>query len=279
MLKASGIIAVFFFFFTVHVQARKIRLPKEELAREYVLPVFQGDRRTIVNRNIQLKYRLDLSGSALFRSDEPFYYPLAFLLESGFFVNEFHGVHLLGVYFNEGLSVTGNELVKGVTDQLDKGITLQMNTELVSHPWMAAFLSYTFVPFYGKFSLSKKLVPNFNFNFSVGVGGVFLAQQHCGACRESRREYTVTRPALLLKFNQKIFMNNQFYIHVNISFFSYYGPNPVQERLKRSSTQPLTKPLSIGDQTNLSLFDFSEDSKETLLIRNLVGAGLGLILF
>ena len=88
MIKVSRTIITFFFFtffFIVHVQARTIRLPKEELARQYVLPVFAGERRTTVNRNVQLHYKLDLSGSALFRSDEPFYYPLAFFTDLGFF--------------------------------------------------------------------------------------------------------------------------------------------------------------------------------------------------
>ena len=283
VLKASRLsIAVFYFsiiFFTLQTQARQIRLPKEELAREYVLPVFKGERRTVVNRNIQLQYKLDLSGSALFRSDEPFYYPASAMAELGFFFNEFHGLHLLGVYFGEGLSVTGQILANGVEDTQNQEITLQLNTELVSHPFLAAFLSYTLTPFYGKFSLSKKLVPNFNFNFSFGLGAMFLAQKHCGSCRESQREYTVARPALLLKLSQKIFMGRRFYIHTDISFFSYYGPNPLQEQLRRNKTQPLTKPLDISEQTNATLFDFSEHSKEVLLIRNLVGGGLGIILF
>lgn len=267
-------ILFFIFSFVISAEGSEIQFPTEELARDYMLPVFEGNPRATMNRRIVLKYKLDVFGSALFRGDEPFYFPLMFSPGLAFYFNEVHGVSASGVYFWPGLSTKGEQLLRTPTED-EKFAVVQFNAALVPHPQWGVFLNYVITPFYGKISFSKNLIVHFNISFSAGAGALNLVQNKCVQCtrRNMILESAAWRPAVWLGLKQRFFLKRRFYAYGEFGFFSYYGPNPVNENAKSAGSQPP------GDFLDPGLFYFEQDSREVFLFRNIIGGGLGVLLF
>ena len=265
---------LFILSFVVLTEGREIRFPTEELAREYMLPVFEGNPRATMNRKVVLKHKLDVFGAALFRGDEPFYFPLMFFPGIAFYFNEMHGVSITGVYFWPGLSSKGEQLLRTPTRDQQFAV-VQFNAALVPHPQWGVFAHYLLTPFYGKISLSKTLIVHFNLSISAGVGALNLVQNQCAQCTRGRvaLESVAWRPAVWLGLKQRFFLGRRFYTYGEFGFFSYYGPNPVNENAKSSNAHP---PEDFMDP---SLFYFERDSREVFLFRNVIGVGIGMLLF
>ena len=99
-----------------------IQFPDEELPSEYVFPVFKK-KRVVLNRNVSLDKRLEISLSTGFRADEPVYHFLSFAGTASFYWSEFGGLSLTGMYFWPGLSRNGQTL-------RDKGAPFPSETEM-----------------------------------------------------------------------------------------------------------------------------------------------------
>lgn len=238
----------------------EIRFPEEELESESVLPVFKNNKNVIMNQRVRLKHKLNFMGSIVHRSDEPFFAQLAFDGGVGFFFNEAHGIGLSAIYFQSGLSFIGKQLSTDGVLNKDTKQPVKFDAGLAPHPQYAIFFYYATVPFYGKLSFSKNIAVNFNISILGGGGGLLLAKRQRSGLMTLEQEKWV--PAAYLALNQKIFIGKQFYIHWGLNLVGYYGPNPIDKKLRNT-------PISI---------DF-EHFSNTVIIRLLAKCGIGILVF
>ena len=80
-----------------------IQFPDEELASEYVLPVFDRPQ-AVLNRNVSLTKRFEFLIAAGLRIDEPLYHVLGLSSAVVFHWSEFSGLGISGLFFMPGLS-------------------------------------------------------------------------------------------------------------------------------------------------------------------------------
>ena len=197
-------ILLFFSVFSVH--AVEIHFPDEELATESVLPLVETPE-VILNRNVRLKFRTELSLGLGIGLDEPFYlkyYPTGSIT---FALTESHAFNLEAFYFLPHLSSTGKDLKAG--KGLKSGQTF--DAQKVPYPQYSLFLNYLYTPYYGKISLAKKWVLNLSIYGFTGAGVVISNQNN-------------QFPALDLGFGKKLYFNKWFGVKTSIGFYGYYGP-------------------------------------------------------
>ena len=223
---------VFCFFLLIFVsmsgQAAVIQFPDQELASEYVFPVFKLPK-AVMNRHVTLSHRFEFRLAGAFRTDEPFYSPFSALSSLSFYWNESHGIGVSGLFFFPGLSGTGNTLKTGVTIKQTEKIDSYFDVRLAPHPFLAAFLHYQFSPLYGKISLTKSLVFNFALYSFFGMGAMGL--QH-GA------QPIQMIPATHFGIGQKFYFNRYFALDGGIDFLLYRGFNPVSREIQWKPGQP-----------------------------------------
>ena len=192
-----------FFAFSAH--SVKVHFPDEELAAESVLPLVDTSE-VILNRNISLKHRTELSLGLGIGLDEPFYfkfYPMGFVT---FSLTEIHAVGLAGGYFPPLLSSAGKDLREG------KGLEGKtFDPSKAPYPQYGIFLNYLYTPYYGKISLAKRGVLNLSIYGFAGAGLVVSNQND-------------QFPAFDLGFGKKLYFNKWLGVKASIDFFSYYGP-------------------------------------------------------
>ena len=272
-IRDKVIVAFFLMLLVCFSKGQEIRFPTEELARESVFPVFEDNNQATMNRKVSLKYKLDLFGSAFLRGDEPFYFRLLVSSGLGFYLSEKYGLSLTGFYFMPGRSANGKNLLS-VESKAEGYIPNRFDTTLAPHPQWAVFLNYVVSPFYGKISLSKKMVTNFNVSLSAGVGLIHLAQNECSLCESVSLTGVMWRPAVWLGIKQRIFLGKRFYFYSSFGFLTYYGPNPVNINIREASQPP-----PLADFTDPYVFYFGHDAREVFIFRNAVGGGLGMFFF
>ena len=283
--KAVGAQAalIVYCFFVSAVSAKVIHFPDEELAAEYVFPVFDNPQ-AVLNRNISLSKRLELALSAGLRVDEPLYHILNFSGRAVFYWNEFSGLGAAGLFFMPGLSPTGKKLrTEGVrvkkkprrkleqdnpppADSGDFNSNPQSDSRhkdvffdplLAPQPLFASFVNYYFSPWYGKVSVTKKVVFNFNL-YSFAGGGVM-------GFRHGPSELVIS-PAGQVGLGQKSYLNKWLAVDMGMSLMIYRGPNPISPLIVRDHTQssPLRPPY--------------KQFKKTIFVRFLVQAGLVILI-
>ena len=216
--------------FSPAVQAVKIYFPDEELATESVLPNVDIPA-VVLNRNITLKWRLELDLNFGWGLDEPFYnpnYPNAQLTIN---ITEVHSVSLLGIYYFPSLSSAGRSLKQG--KGLSDGKTFDPSK--APYPQMSAFLNYRYRPLYGKISLSKVL--NLNLSIYAFVGpGVIVSNQNDRF------------PAFNLGIGQNLYLTKWLGLRSDLGVQAYYGPS--------------TALLDLGDSVrNVRYSDLQADQK------------------
>ena len=211
-------------------RAVEVRFPEEELESESILPIFEHNANVTMNRRVQMKYKLNLSGSAAHRLDEPFYARFGVFGSLGFGISEVHGVRIFGGYFQPGLSSLGEQfqLVSDLKTKQQK----KFNVSFAPHPRYAFFVDYALTFFYGKISFSKSVVAHLNTSFAAGLGGLALVQQFSRNSDYSEAQWV---PAVHLALNQKVFLTKQFYLQGGLDFIGYYGPNPVNNDIVNNS--------------------------------------------
>ncbi len=255
---------LFFLCFPFSVESKEIRFPDEELAPESVLPVFENNTKSTMNRRVQLKNKLGVSGSFLGRMDEPFLHPVTLSGAVEFFFNETHGVRISSFYFWPGLSNIG---LSTATQTRDYSIAFDPGK--IHHPQLGFFFSYALAPFYGKISLATNLVANLNLSMYFGLGALAL-------------DYDVQHPsdeawtyAGLVELNQKVFIGRRFYLHGSLSFLIYHAPNPIWCRGPADYMGSDSCNLYANKRDVISY----EDAEKDILFRTIVGGGLGILLF
>ena len=241
-------------------EGKEIRFPDEELAPESVFPVFENNKQATMNRRVQLKNKLGISGSFLGRMDEPFLHPVTFSGAVEFFFNETHGVRISSFYFWPGLSSIGLSVISQTKD-FDPG--------KVHYPHFGFFFSYALTPFYGKISLATNAVVNLNLSMYFGLGALAL-DYDVQYSSDMRWAYSA-----LMELNQKVFIGRRFYFHGSLSFLIYHAPNPIWCRGGPGYTGNDSCNLYVNRRDVLSY----EETEKDILFRTIVGGGLGFYYF
>ena len=229
------------------VQAVKIYFPDEELATESVLPLTNKPN-MILNRNVPLRKALELSLGSGFGLTEPFYNTVYPQVQLGYSISNMHSIHLLGTFYIPGLSRSGGKLAEeGVVGKEGR---IYLDATKVAYPQYSVSLNYQYTPFYGKISLSKKLVLNLSI-YSFAGGGAIVSNDN---------NYF---PLFRLGIGQKLYFfkgsNMTVGLRGDLGMEMYYGPAVAR--------------LDLGeDQTKLS---YEEAEKK---INSNVVANVGLIL-
>ena len=227
-LKGKGFIFFFLIFSIFPAQAVKIQFPEEELASESVLPLIEPPQ-MVLNRNIPLKFRVELGLGMGFGLDEPFYfsyYPTGILT---FNLTEVHALSLTGTYFFPKRSSSAHCLSHDATvlsgEKLEDCKKIKKFDPLhAPYPQMMAFLNYQYTPFYGKISLAKNWVMNLSIYGFVGPGLVVSNQNN-------------QWPAGNFGIGQKLYINKWLGIRGDLGFYGYYGPTVAKLDMKGS--QPI----------------------------------------
>lgn len=237
-----------------------IQFPEEELDSEYALPVFDGPRNAVMNPRVTQKYKLNLSSSVFYRGDELFYFPIAFQVAASFFITEIHGAEFNAWGFIPGLSNIGAKF-KNVANR--DGGSDSFNATYAPYPRAAFFLNYRYSPFYGKISLSKKLVQNFHIGALIGAGAIMMKQVD--------QSQLYWAPAIQLQLDQKVYITKQIYLFGALNFHLFYGTNPVNKLfLNKDGGKRLQRCRSGVDSGCI---------RSSIFLRSFVGGGLGVLLF
>ena len=231
-----------FLLFFFQVEAFQIRFPDEELASESVLPLIVPTR-VVLNRNISLKYKVEIELGGSFGLDEPFYFPVYGLGGIAFHFTEKHAVSITGVYFPPLRSLSGKDLAEG------KGLKEGKAFDPLKAPYpnMMSFLNYQYTPYYGKLSLSKNWVMNLSIYGFVGSGILVFNHSEVTAVGN-------------LGIGQKLYFNKWFGIRGDLGFYGYYGP--------------ATAKLDLGSSVEGIRYDQIEPKNKRLIINAIVNVGL-----
>ncbi len=208
-------------FFASPSLAVKVHFPKDELASESVLPLLDKSQ-MVLNRNVSLKWSLEIGAGAGFGMDEPYYFPY---YPSGFLAlhwTEVQAISLTGIYFifdlfqtgknlsptERKLSQAGKKLYEGVGKNPDE--IKKIDFSKIPSPQYSFFVNYQYTPFYGKISLSKSWVMNLSIYGFAGPGLVISNNND-------------QWPAGNVGIGQKLYFNKWFGLRGDLSFYGYYG--------------------------------------------------------
>ncbi len=154
-------------FISTQAQAVTIEFPEEELAKESVLPVFEGGTVAVKSRRVVTKQRIEVGPMVGMIFNEPFFSPMTYGIHAGYHMNEFHSFAINGFLRNEDLSDDAR--------QADKDLGgAKINFEAVPLPKYLVTLDYQMTPYYGKISLSKDTVMNLALYVYGGIGATDL---------------------------------------------------------------------------------------------------------
>ncbi len=222
--------------------ADTIKLTPEELSLETVLPVFEYPA-VVKNRRVPIKGRFELGLMAGFILTEPLYTNTGFALSGTYNFTEKHGVNLFGLFLSGGLSANGERLRKG-------GFSREFDPSLAPFLENIILANYVYTAYYGKMSLSKKLVVNLSLSGLAGLGMVgyedsqFLAMQ--------------------LGVSQRFFFSKHWGINFDIRLLGHQGPDPTS--------------LDLSSNGNITEKQPSDAFEETFFLKTTLAAGL-VILF
>lgn len=157
-------------FISTHAQAVTIEFPEDELAKESVLPVFEGGTVAVKSRRVVTKQKIEVGPMLGMIFNEPFFSPLNYGIHAGYHMNEFHSFAINGFMRDESLS--------GDAEQIDKDLASDgaqiINFPVVPLPKYLITLDYQMTPYYGKISLSKETVMNLALYVYGGIGATDL---------------------------------------------------------------------------------------------------------
>ena len=178
-----------------------IQIPPEELAKESVYPIFDRPP-SVMNRNVVTSQRIDAHLYYGYAMTEP----IANVNKLG-----------LGVYYNTtedhalGLLVAKN--FTGLSDyakQLDKQFSLDFGR--APSPELLAMVDYNIKAFYGKMSLTKKMVFNLSLFGSAGAGII----------KYTHKSY----PAISVGLGQKFYFNRNWALRSDLRLYAHQAPIP-----------------------------------------------------
>ena len=218
-------------------RGKVIRFPDQELASDYVFPVFENPK-AVLRRNVNLKHRFEFKMSSGLRADEPLYHKMGFEGSLAFYFTEFSGLGLSGLFFMPGLSKHGRAMQRGIKQKDSADVSFYLDVGKAPAPLVASFLNYHFVPLYGKISLTKKIV--FNFSLLTVLGGGLITYKQGS---EPLNNLPVGRFSL----GQRLYFNSYVALEGMIDFLVYRGTQTIHPDLKYEQNEPAAARPPYGD--------------------------------
>ena len=255
MFLRKSLILLFVFFPLFSAHSFKIQFPDEELTVESVLPLVDTPN-VVLNRNVSLKFRVELDLGLGLGLDEPFYnkyYPTAILT---FYLTDIHAISLMGSYYFPQRSGGGDCLAHD-----ESKLSIRMSREamqreclqlkkfdalLAPYPQYSVFLNYHYSPYYGKISLSKSWVLNLSI-YGFAGGGFVVSDQNDQFI------------AFDLGLGKKLYVNKWLGLRASLGFISYYGPGTARleldkQKLRYSNLSSEQKRFNVNTIFQLGVF-------------------------
>lgn len=199
-----------------------IEFPKEELAAESVLPVFDRPEAT-KSRLVTTAKRIELGLTGTYAMTEAFYNPLAIGGMLTYHFDETHGINLFASMNMKGISNYADQL-NPIRDQ-NGNATSYANLQYAPAPKYVALANYQFTAFYGKISLTKESVMNLHLYGLAGLGMVGIGDS--------------SNVAGSIGIGQKFYFGRSFALRFDMRALAYSGPDPISRNLSLvTSEQP-----------------------------------------
>lgn len=195
--------------FTAQAYSTQIEFPQEELAKESVLPVFEGGTTAVKSRRVTEtgKFEVGLMGGMVF--NEPFFDPLAYGLVAGYHFNEFSAIVLHAVMRQDDISSDARQVDSDLASKNQQII----NFLAVPVPKYYFMANYELTPYYGKISLSKDSVMNLLLHVHGGLGMIDVGGEMTWIAN--------------LGVGQTLFFTKNLGLRADLKFLMYEGPNVV----------------------------------------------------
>lgn len=207
-----------------------IEFPEEELAKESVLPVFEGGTTAVKSRRVNTKGRMEAGLAAGFIFNEPFFNPLIYGLRLGYHFNEFSSVQVSGFLKQDEVSSDAKEI--------DSDPATRIGFQGVPVPKYLLMVDYQLTPYYGKISLTKDTVLNMNLFGVLGAGAIDVGGE-------------VTWIANL-GFGQNLYFTPRMAFRADLRFLFYEGPNVISIPTQTKAATTKLDPSAFDSQFNVS---------------------------
>lgn len=211
--------------------AEMIELPQEELATESVYPIFERPK-SVMNRNIMTKNRIDLNLFYSYAMTEPIASVNKFGISSYYNLNEDHSLGFVFAKNSTGLSDYATQLNKQFGLDFGRAPT----------PEQTMMLDYNLKAFYGKMSISKNIVFNMSLYGAASIGMI----------KYSHKSY----PGIALGLGQKFYFDKNWALRLDLKLYANQAPIPFLAG-KIATTDPTPSPSEFKERltytTNLDL--------------------------
>ena len=181
--------------------AQVIELPKEELAQESVLPVFDNPT-SVKNRAVSTQGRFELGGFFGMALTEPIASVTKFGASGHYHTSEDHAFGLIFSKTSAGQSTYAN--------QLNSQYSLDFSR--APAPDYTLMADYNLKMFYGKMSLSKSTVLNLSMFATAALGTVKYVHK--------------AYPAAAIGVGQKFYFDRQWALRFDLQLFGHQAPIP-----------------------------------------------------
>lgn len=199
-----------------------IEFPEEELAKESVLPVFDGGTTAVKSRRVVQDEKFEVGAMVGFIFNEPFFDPMTYGIHAGYHFNNFHSLHINAFLRNESLSSDAEQVDKDLGSQPGAQI---INFSVVPVPKYLATVDYQLTPYYGKISLSKETTMNLALYVFGGAGMIDVGGEMTWIAN--------------VGVGQNLFITKNFGLRMDLKFLMYEGPNVTS---RPDITDPTTGP-------------------------------------
>lgn len=213
------------------VSAATIEFPEEELAKESVLPVFEGGTVAVKSRRVVTKEKFEIGPMMGMIFNEPFFSPLTYGIHAGYHGNEFHSFAVNAFLRQEDISDDARQA------DSDLGPGARINFNVVPVPKYLITVDYQMTAYYGKISLTKETVMNLALYIYGGAGATDVGGQ-------------VTWIADI-GVGQNLFFTKNMGMRLDMKFLMYEGLNVTSNRATTTATAPVD-PGSFDTQFNVS---------------------------
>lgn len=192
--------AIFLLSVKVHAQD-EIYIPKDELARETVYPVFDSVT-AVKNRNVKDAKTFDIGVFGGFAITEPVYSTTKFGLAVNYHFSEIHSLGLILAKNTTGLSRDA----QGIKN--DFGLDFSR----APYPELSVLGDYNYKLYYGKLSVTKKGVINTSIYTSAAAGIIKYVHK--------------SYPAIALGIGERFYLTNNFSLKFDLRIFANNAPIP-----------------------------------------------------
>jgi outer membrane beta-barrel protein len=184
--------------------AEIVELPKEELAQESVLPVFDNPT-SVKNRNVVTQGHFEIGGFYGMALTEPIANVSKLGVSMYYHTSEDHA---FGVFYTKN-STGQSDYAKQLFDQY------QLDFSRAPAPNYTLMGDYNLKMFYGKLSMTKKTVLNVSLFASGAIGMVSYVNK--------------SYPAVAMGVGQKFYLSNQFALRFDLRLYAHQAPIPFLE--------------------------------------------------